>query len=77
MNPKVPVMDAYKTIVQPGDIKYMDITNNGTIDGDDRRIIGNPNPALLLCPETGCRMERHRYISLFSGSRQSERLFGI
>ena len=44
MNPKVPVMDAYKTIVQPGDIKYMDITNNGTIDGDDRRIIGNPNP---------------------------------
>lgn len=43
-DPKLPVMDAYKTIIQPGDIKYMDLTDDGNIDGDDRKVIGNPNP---------------------------------
>ena len=43
-NPKIPVMDAYKTIVQPGDVKYLDLTGEGKIDGDDRQVIGNPNP---------------------------------
>ncbi|WP_346859427.1 TonB-dependent receptor [uncultured Draconibacterium sp.] len=30
--------------VQPGDIKFRDINEDGTINGDDRTIIGNPIP---------------------------------
>ncbi len=28
----------------PGDVKYLDLDGNGTISGDDRTMIGNPNP---------------------------------
>jgi TonB-linked SusC/RagA family outer membrane protein len=29
----------------PGDVKFVDLNGNGTIDGNDRTEIGNPNPA--------------------------------
>lgn len=28
----------------PGDLKFKDLNNDGEIDGDDRRVIGNPTP---------------------------------
>jgi TonB-dependent starch-binding outer membrane protein SusC len=30
--------------IQPGNIKFKDITGDGKVDADDRTIIGNPNP---------------------------------
>lgn len=41
-NPLIPVA----TNAQPGDIKYLDLNNNGTIDDGDREIIGNPIPKI-------------------------------
>jgi len=32
----------------PGDIRYADINEDGIVDDDDRTIIGNPNPDLLI-----------------------------
>ncbi|MFZ5941230.1 MAG: SusC/RagA family TonB-linked outer membrane protein [Bacteroidota bacterium] len=33
---------------QPGEFKYMDISGDGTIDQNDRTIIGNPNPDFTM-----------------------------
>lgn len=32
---------------KPGDIRFVDVDGNGTIDDGDRTIIGNPNPKML------------------------------
>ena len=32
----------------PGDLKYADINNDGVINADDRTVIGNPHPDLLV-----------------------------
>ncbi|HIR38469.1 MAG TPA: TonB-dependent receptor [Candidatus Limisoma gallistercoris] len=39
-----PVYGGNKDNVEPGYIKYVDIDDDGDIDGDDRTIIGNPSP---------------------------------
>jgi TonB-linked SusC/RagA family outer membrane protein len=31
-------------LINPGDVRFIDITNDGIIDSDDRTIIGNPQP---------------------------------
>ena len=33
---------------QPGDIRYKDTNNDGTVDAEDRTVIGNPNPDVTL-----------------------------
>jgi len=33
---------------QPGDVKFVDVTGNGTLDADDKTQIGNPNPRCVL-----------------------------
>jgi len=40
---QVPGADPYNR-TSPGDIKFMDINNDGVIDDQDRTYIGNPNP---------------------------------
>lgn len=45
VNPKFPVMPDYAQTVQPGDIKYKDLNEDGFIDLDnDRKIVGNTFP---------------------------------
>lgn len=34
--------------VQPGDIRFRDLNNDGVINEKDRTVIGNPNPAHLF-----------------------------
>ena len=44
-------MDAYPTIngaVQAGDLRFVDINNDGVIDDDDRTDIGNPLPSATM-----------------------------
>ncbi|WP_295128997.1 TonB-dependent receptor, partial [uncultured Chitinophaga sp.] len=38
---------------KPGDIRFVDVDNDGTIDGNDRAIIGNPNPKMLASLNAG------------------------
>ena len=38
------IPDNGNTTTQPGDIKYRDINGDGTVNGSDETIIGNPNP---------------------------------
>lgn len=40
-------------LAQPGEFKYVDINNDGTINTDDRTIIGDPNPDFSLSLEFG------------------------
>lgn len=46
---KVPTLSAYSGIVQPGDVKYIDISGpdgipDGNIDDNDKRVFGDPYP---------------------------------
>ena len=34
----------YQSSAKPGDIRFVDVNGDGTINGSDRTIIGNPNP---------------------------------
>jgi len=38
-------------LAQPGEFKYVDLNNDGTINGDDRTIIGDPNPDFTMSLE--------------------------
>ena len=38
------IPDNGNTSTRPGDIKYKDINGDGTVNGSDETIIGNPNP---------------------------------
>lgn len=43
---------------QPGEIKYVDLNGDGQIDGNDRTIIGNPNPDFIYSINTSLRYKR-------------------
>ncbi|PIQ22930.1 MAG: SusC/RagA family protein [Cytophagales bacterium CG18_big_fil_WC_8_21_14_2_50_42_9] len=53
---------------QPGEIKYVDLDENGVIDGNDRTIIGNPNPNFLYSFNTSLT---------FKGFDLSAQLYGV
>lgn len=36
--------DPRKADIRPGDVRFIDLTGDGRIDGDDREIIGDPHP---------------------------------
>jgi TonB-linked SusC/RagA family outer membrane protein len=40
--------DPLQTNVRPGDFKYVDTNKDGRINGDDRKILGNPTPKIML-----------------------------
>lgn len=35
-------------LIQPGDVRFVDLNNDGIIDDEDRSIIGDPNPAMTF-----------------------------
>jgi TonB-linked SusC/RagA family outer membrane protein len=40
--------DANRAFIQPGDVRFMDINNDGKIDENDQVNLGDPNPSVLL-----------------------------
>lgn len=36
--------DSRKANIKPGDVRFLDLNGDGQIDGNDRTILGNPNP---------------------------------
>lgn len=53
---------------QPGDVKYLDLNNNGFIDDDDRTIIGNPNPVFTYGFSTSFSWKGLTLSAAFNGS---------
>lgn len=47
--------DARRTagLIQPGDVKFLDLNGDGSIDADDREVIGSPHPAVTFGLEAG------------------------
>lgn len=39
--------DPNKANIKPGDVHFRDLNNDGVIDGNDRTILGNPNPNVV------------------------------
>ncbi|MDD2960664.1 MAG: TonB-dependent receptor [Muribaculaceae bacterium] len=46
-NPKFAVPKAAEGVVQPGDIKYRDVTGEGTVDEKDKVVFGDPYPHFI------------------------------
>ncbi|MEJ6979701.1 TonB-dependent receptor [Pedobacter sp. P351] len=44
LKPTVPTFNSATQLVQPGDMKFKDLNNDGVVDAGDLTIIGNPNP---------------------------------
>lgn len=52
---------------QPGEIKYVDLNGDGQIDGNDRTIIGNPNPDFIYSFNTSLRYKRFDFSAQLYG----------
>ncbi|MDR1864320.1 MAG: TonB-dependent receptor [Bacteroidales bacterium] len=49
VNPDFAIMSAYANVIQPGDVKYRDVSGSngeadGNIDSDDKQVFGDPYP---------------------------------
>lgn len=53
---------------KPGDVKYLDLNENGYIDDDDRTIIGNPNPQFTYGFNTSFAWKGLTLTASFNGS---------
>lgn len=40
--------DSRKGNIKPGDVRFLDLNSDGLIDGNDRAILGNPNPNAVV-----------------------------
>ena len=53
--------------VQPGDIKFSDINNDGQINADDRTFIGNPIPKVTYGLSFNCEYKKLDFSFMFQG----------
>lgn len=51
-----------------GDPKYVDVNNDGTVDVNDKVVIGNPNPDFIFGLNTNVRYKRWSFQARFDGS---------
>ena len=63
-------IDAYKLQpnAKPGDLKFEDVSGNGTLDGEDRTFIGSPHPDLTLGLNLGFNYKNFDVQAFFNGS---------
>ncbi|WP_025761193.1 SusC/RagA family TonB-linked outer membrane protein [Dyadobacter tibetensis] len=57
---------------KPGDVKYVDINNDGAIDGSDRTIIGSPLPKSTYGINLGLEFKNFDLSTLFQGSQGND-----
>ena len=62
--------------VSPGDFKFRDVDNNGTIDGDDRVILGNSFPDFTWGFSNAFSFENWNLVILFTGVEGVEMING-
>lgn len=59
--------DPSQTTVQPGDIRFKDLNNDGTINSDDRAIIGNPLPDVTFGLNLDAKYKNFDFNMFFTG----------
>lgn len=59
--------ELYQPNAKPGDIRFVDVNNDGKIDDADRTIIGNPNPKLLYSLSAGVNYKQFDLTLFFNG----------
>ncbi len=52
----------------PGDVRFVDINNDGIIDEDDRTMIGNPTPTITMGFNTNVNYKRFDFSMLLTGA---------
>ncbi|NIJ43908.1 TonB-linked SusC/RagA family outer membrane protein [Wenyingzhuangia heitensis] len=63
-------IDNYASLpnVQPGDVKYRDVNNDGVIDDDDRKYIGSPLPKFTYGINLDMNYKQFDFTAFFQGS---------
>ena len=56
-----------KSNIKPGYIKYVDVDGNGTINSDDRVILGNPSPRYEYSLNLSCEYKGFDFSAFFQG----------
>lgn len=59
--------EQYQPNAMPGDIRFVDVNNDGMINPDDRTIIGNPNPDLLYSLNASANYKNFDLTLFFNG----------
>lgn len=70
-------IDAYATqgnnsLLQPGDMKFVDVTGNGIVDGDDRTKLGSPDPDYTYGINLGAQYKNWEISAFIQGSKGNE-----
>ena len=70
-------IDAYATqgnnsLLQPGDMKFVDVTGDGVVDGDDRTKIGSPDPDYTYGINLGAQYKNWEISAFIQGSKGNE-----
>jgi TonB-linked SusC/RagA family outer membrane protein len=70
-----PVISGFDNI-QPGDIKYKDLNNDGVINEFDRKIISGDKPAAYFGLELGCEYRGFEFSMLWQGAYNRDMYMG-
>jgi len=62
---------------KPGDVRFVDLNGDGTIDGDDRTMIGNPYPDFAYGLSFDCAYKGFDFALLLQGVYGNEILYGL
>ncbi|MUP37074.1 SusC/RagA family TonB-linked outer membrane protein [Labilibaculum euxinus] len=70
-------IDAYATqgnnsLLQPGDMKFVDVTGDGIVDGDDRTKLGSPDPDYTYGINLGAQYKNWEISAFIQGSKGNE-----
>ncbi|PKQ66832.1 SusC/RagA family TonB-linked outer membrane protein [Labilibaculum manganireducens] len=70
-------IDAHATqgnnsLLQPGDMKFVDVTGDGVVDGDDRTKIGSPDPDYTYGINLGAQYKNWEISAFIQGSKGNE-----
>lgn len=57
---------------QPGDFKFLDLDNNGTIDSDDQQVLGSPIPSLTYGLNFGANYKKFDFSIMLQGVSGNE-----
>jgi len=58
--------------LQPGDMKFVDVNDDGVVDGDDRTKIGSPDPDYTYGINLGAKYKNWEISAFFQGSHGNE-----
>ncbi|WP_083634162.1 SusC/RagA family TonB-linked outer membrane protein [Salegentibacter sp. T436] len=63
-----PTNTLYPGQIQPGDLRYVDITNDGKVDANDRVLLGNSTPTLNFGANLSLAYKNFDLLAIFQGA---------